>query len=101
MAKTMKKCRVCGKEYEACHTLKMNSDVFRWQEVACSPECGGIYLSRIRASRSNNTTDTDNNIADTTSDNTDSNEDVHMIDDSIETSIEETEYAEDIETYEV
>lgn len=53
MAKGIKICRVCGKEYEACHTQRPNLDnEFRWQEVACSPECGSIYLQRIIASRS-------------------------------------------------
>ena len=51
MATAMMKCRVCGKEYEACHTLKRIAGVFRWQEVACSPECGSIYLAKIEASR--------------------------------------------------
>lgn len=51
MATAMMKCRVCGKEYEACHTLKRTAGVFRWQEVACSPECGSIYLAKIEASR--------------------------------------------------
>lgn len=51
MAAAMMKCRVCGKEYEACHTLKRIAGVFRWQEVACSPECGSIYLAKIEASR--------------------------------------------------
>lgn len=51
MATAIKVCRVCGKEYEACHTLKRVAGVFRWQEVACSPECGGIYLAKIEASR--------------------------------------------------
>lgn len=51
MATAMKTCRVCGKEYECCHTLKRVAGVFRWQDVACSPECGEIYLARIRASR--------------------------------------------------
>ena len=51
MATAMMKCRVCGKEYEACHTLKRIAGVFRWQEVACSPECGNIYLAKIEASR--------------------------------------------------
>lgn len=51
MATAIKICRVCGKEYEACHTLKRVAGVFRWQEVACSPECGSIYLARIEASR--------------------------------------------------
>lgn len=46
-----KKCRVCGKEYEACHTNKSSTASFRWQDVACSPECGAIYLAQIRASR--------------------------------------------------
>ena len=51
MATAIKVCRVCGKEYEACHTLKRIAGVFRWQEVACSPECGSIYLAKIEASR--------------------------------------------------
>lgn len=51
MATAMKKCRVCGKPYEACHTMRHNAGVFRWQEVACSPECGSIYLARIEESR--------------------------------------------------
>lgn len=51
MATAIMKCRVCGKEYEACHTLKRVAGVFRWQEVACSPECGSTYLAQIRASR--------------------------------------------------
>ena len=53
MATAIKKCRVCGKEYEACHTLRHPSGSFRWQEVACSPECGSVYLSRIMSSRNN------------------------------------------------
>lgn len=51
MATAIKVCRVCGKEYEACHTLKRIAGVFRWQEVACSPECGSTYLAKIEASR--------------------------------------------------
>lgn len=52
MATAIKKCRVCGKEYEACRTARHIAGVFRWQEVACSPECGSIYLARIEESRS-------------------------------------------------
>lgn len=48
MAKALKVCRVCGKEYEACRTAATS---FRWQEVACSPECGQIYLKKIEESR--------------------------------------------------
>lgn len=51
MATVTKICRVCGKEYEACRSANRTSGVFRWQEVACSPECGAIYLQRINESR--------------------------------------------------
>ena len=44
-------CRVCGKEYEACHTAKVKAGSFRWQDVSCSPECGAIYLAKILESR--------------------------------------------------
>ena len=50
MAKAMRICRVCGKEYEYCKTW-LNTDKFRWQDVACSPECGATYFARIEASR--------------------------------------------------
>lgn len=48
---TMKKCRVCGKEYEACRSASQVAGVFHWQEVACSPACGAIYLQQINESR--------------------------------------------------
>lgn len=51
MPKTMKVCRVCGKQYEACYTPKVNPNVFRYQDVACSPECGRIYLKRVYDAR--------------------------------------------------
>ncbi len=52
MAYAVRKCRVCGKEYEACRTMMNRAvDVFRWQEVACSSECGAEYLRRIAESR--------------------------------------------------
>lgn len=43
-------CRVCGKEYEACHTTR-NNGTFRWQDVACCVDHGMEYLERIRKSR--------------------------------------------------
>lgn len=52
MATAMLKCRVCGKEYEACRNAKRVDGVFRWQDVACSPEHGATYLDLIRKSRS-------------------------------------------------
>ena len=51
MATAMKNCKVCGCEYEYCHTVRRVAGVFRWQDVACSPEHGSIYLARIEASR--------------------------------------------------
>lgn len=51
MAKATKICKVCGSEYEYCHTVRRVPGVFRWQDVACCPEHGGIYLARIAASR--------------------------------------------------
>lgn len=44
------KCKVCGKEYEGCCSVKRTPG-FRWQDVACSPEHGSIYLARVEASR--------------------------------------------------
>lgn len=50
MAKGTRRCKVCGVEYEYCHTVRKNN-IFRWQDVACSPEHGSIYLARILESR--------------------------------------------------
>ena len=52
MPKQTKVCRVCGKTYEACRSIKTGSSVFNWREVACSPECGSSYLKQVMASRS-------------------------------------------------
>lgn len=52
MPKSIKKCKVCGKEYEACRTFRAGS-VFRWQDVACSPEHGSQYFAEVLASREN------------------------------------------------
>ena len=52
MATATRKCKVCGCEYEYCHTARRVAGVFRWQDVACSPEHGSIYLAKIMESRS-------------------------------------------------
>lgn len=52
MATATRKCKVCGVEYEYCHTVRRVAGVFRWQDVSCCPEHGSIYLSKIIASRS-------------------------------------------------
>lgn len=82
MAAAMKKCKVCGCEYEYCHTARRISGVFRWQDVACCAEHGSIYLAKIEASRSgiidSNKSDINNaelkNIANPIDDETDYNE---------------------------
>lgn len=48
------KCRVCGKEYDACFNAKRIEGVYHWRDVACSPECGEIYLARVLESRKPN-----------------------------------------------
>ena len=52
MAIGIKVCKVCGKEYESCHTLRPNlNSEFRWNDVACCPEHGAEYLRKIMESR--------------------------------------------------
>lgn len=46
----IRKCKVCGKEYEYCHTLRSNT-IFRWQDVACCIEHGTEYFAKVAASR--------------------------------------------------
>lgn len=58
MATATRKCKVCGCEYEYCHTARRVAGVFRWQDVACSPEHGSIYLAQIMESRSKGNTAT-------------------------------------------
>mgnify|MGYP001046298257 CR=1 FL=1 len=54
MATAMKKCKVCGKDYPYCKTV-VKAGVFRYQDVACCPEHGSIYLARVQASRAGTT----------------------------------------------
>lgn len=46
----IKRCKVCGREYEYCRTNRP-TDIFRWQDVACSPEHGAIYFAQVAESR--------------------------------------------------
>lgn len=43
-------CKVCGKEYEYCHTYNSHSK-FRYQDVACCPAHGAEYFAQIQKSR--------------------------------------------------
>lgn len=72
MATGTKKCKICGKEYECCKTVRHVDGVFRWQDVACCVEHGQEYLNRVLAARSDApkpsvevNTDTANNSEDT------------------------------------
>ena len=56
MPKVVRKCRVCGKEYEACPPPYMEINPYRWQDVACCVEHGMEYFEMIEASRSSGTT---------------------------------------------
>lgn len=47
-------CKVCGKEYDYCKTW-LSENKFRWQDVACSIECGAKYFAEIEASRNKDT----------------------------------------------
>ncbi len=51
MPKQTKVCRVCGKTYESCRSIKTGSSVFNWREMCCSPECGQIYFQRVQEAR--------------------------------------------------
>ena len=46
-------CRVCGKLYKVCINCQSGrtGSTYNWRRVACSPECGDIYLQRVIESR--------------------------------------------------
>ena len=44
-------CKNCGKEYKTCRTPMVAPGEYRWQDVACSPECGAAYLAAVLKAR--------------------------------------------------
>lgn len=50
MDKGTRICKVCGKEYPYCKTA-LTEYKFRYQDVACSPECGAEYFAQVEAAR--------------------------------------------------
>lgn len=50
MATATKICKVCGAEYPYCKT-EFKPGVFRYQDVACCPEHGSIYLAKVLEAR--------------------------------------------------
>lgn len=53
MERNTRMCKICGKEYVYCMSLKYPDGVYHWQEVACGPEHGGVYLERLFATNAN------------------------------------------------
>lgn len=51
MATAKRICKVCGNEYDYCRSFSPSADIFRWNDVACSPEHAAIYFARVEASR--------------------------------------------------
>ena len=49
MPRATRICKVCGREYEACHTP--NPGVWRWRDVACCYEHGLQYLHDVQVAR--------------------------------------------------
>lgn len=47
----LKVCKVCGKEYEPCRSLRQAGSVFNWRAVACSPQCGQEYFRQVEEAR--------------------------------------------------
>ena len=47
MAKGTRICRVCGNEYEYCHSVKTWDGINRWQDIACCPEHGAQYFAEV------------------------------------------------------
>lgn len=44
-------CKVCGKEYEPCRSIRPTDSVFNWRVVACSPQCGQEYFRQVTEAR--------------------------------------------------
>ena len=55
MAIATRKCKICGVDYPYCKTVN-RAGAYRWQDVACCPEHGSIYLAKVIAARSGETT---------------------------------------------
>lgn len=91
MAAATRKCKVCGCEYEYCHTARRVAGVFRWQDVACCAEHGSIYLEQIIKSRSQDCSS--DSSYETTEDNP--SESVEVLDDEENDDLFEEEFDDD------
>lgn len=46
-----RKCKICGKEYEYCHSNRKQGDIFHYQDVACCFEHGREYFALVMKAR--------------------------------------------------
>lgn len=91
MATATKKCKVCGREYAYCKTNR-ESNVFRYQDVACCAEHGQIYLAQVIASRSSNIVAVaDNGVPTSKAHTLDEDESDELFEEDFDDSVEETE----------
>ena len=44
-------CKVCGREYVPCRSIRPEDVTFNWRVVACSPKCGEEYFRRVAVAR--------------------------------------------------
>lgn len=44
-------CKVCGKEYVPCKSIRPADTTFNWRVVACSPQCGEEYFRQVAVAR--------------------------------------------------
>lgn len=94
MSNSTRICKVCGSEYPYCKT-ELHNNIFRWQDVACSPEHASIYFAKIEESRkktSNVNTDNADDVLDVIDDDEDDlDEDLFDEDDEEEDDDEDDE----------
>ena len=87
MSNSTRICKVCGSEYPYCKT-ELHNNIFRWQDVACSPEHASIYFAKIEESRKKtsdvNNTDNADDVLDIIDDEDDLDEDLFDEDDEEE-----------------
>ena len=58
MAKVIKQCLVCGKDFEVCNTCsKYTDEVYQWRRVVCCPEHFAYHLPIIQYVRKQITKD--------------------------------------------
>ena len=44
-------CKICGKEYVPCRSIRPEDNTFNWRVIACSPKCGEEYFRQVAVAR--------------------------------------------------